>query len=109
MNNVPARPQRPNAVRPTNCKALLASWRRPIAYHKVFMKSATLLLLCATAACADDGMWLFNQFPTDAVKTKYEVDVTPAFLDHLRLATVNLPGGSGAFVRSEQRRVGKEG
>ena len=62
------------------------------------MKSATLLLLCATAVWADDGMWLFNQFPTDAVKTKYEVDVTPAFLDHLRLATVNLPGGSGAFV-----------
>jgi len=31
------------------------------------MKSATLLLLLATVACADDGMWLFNQFPTDAV------------------------------------------
>ena len=62
------------------------------------MKSATLLLLCATVACADDGMWLFNQFPADAVKTKYEVDVKPAFLDHLRLATVNFPGGSGAFV-----------
>lgn len=62
------------------------------------MKSATLLLLCATAVCADDGMWLFNQFPSDAVKEKREVTVTPAFLDHLRLSTVKFPGGSGAFV-----------
>ncbi len=62
------------------------------------MKSATLLLLCATALCADDGLWLFNQFPADAVKQKYQVDVTPKFLDHLRLSTVNLPGGAGAFV-----------
>jgi hypothetical protein len=62
------------------------------------MKSATLLLLCATAVCADDGMWLFNQFPADIVKQKHEIDITPTFLDHLRLATVKLPGGSGAFV-----------
>jgi hypothetical protein len=69
-----------------------------MAYHKVLMKSAILLLLSATAVCADDGMWLFNQFPTDIVKEKREFEVTPAFLDHLRLATVTLPGGSGAFV-----------
>ena len=62
------------------------------------MKSATLLLLCATAVCADDGMWLFNQFPSDAVKQKHEIEISPAFLDHLRLSTVKLPGGSGAFV-----------
>lgn len=62
------------------------------------MKSATLLLLCATAACADDGIWLFNQFPADTVKQKYEFDVKPAFLDHLRLSTAILPGGTGAFV-----------
>jgi hypothetical protein len=62
------------------------------------MKSATLLLFCATAVWADDGMWLFNQFPTDIVKQKREFDVPAGFLDHLRLSTVNLPGGSGAFV-----------
>ena len=37
------------------------------------MKSAILLLLCATAVCADDGMWLFNQFPADAVKQKSRI------------------------------------
>jgi len=62
------------------------------------MKSAILVFLCATAVCADDGMWLYNQFPTDAVKQKHEVEITPAFLDHLRLSTAKLPGGSGAFV-----------
>ncbi len=62
------------------------------------MKASILFLLCATAACADDGMWLFNQFPTGTVKEKHEVDVSPAFLDHLRQAAVKLPGGSGAFV-----------
>ena len=41
------------------------------------MKSAILFLLCATAACADDGMWLFNQFPTDAVEAKYELRQSP--------------------------------
>lgn len=62
------------------------------------MKSAFLFLLCAPLLCADDGMWLFNQFPAETVKAKYEFDVTPAFLDHLRLSTVTLPGGSGGFV-----------
>ncbi len=62
------------------------------------MKPAILLLLCVTAACADDGMWLFNQFPAGIVKEKQGFDVTQAFLDHLRLSTVGLPGGSGAFV-----------
>ena len=62
------------------------------------MRSITLFLLCATAACADDGIWLFNQFPVDTVKQKYEFDVKPAFLDHLRLSTAKLPGGAGAFV-----------
>ena len=42
---------------------------------KVFMKSAILLLLSAAVVCADDGLWLFNQFPSDAVKQKYEFDV----------------------------------
>ncbi len=62
------------------------------------MKSAILFFLSAFTVCADDGMWLFSQFPADAVKQKYDFEVKPAFLDHLRMATVNLPGGSGAWV-----------
>lgn len=61
------------------------------------------LLLAVPLAClpaaADDGVWLFNQFPKDRVKKQYGVEVTDAFLDRLRLASVRLQGGgSGSFV-----------
>lgn len=47
---------------------------------------------------ADEGLWPYNQFPKDAVKQKYDFEVTPAFLDNLRLAAVRIPGGSASFV-----------
>ena len=50
---------------------------------------------------ADEGMWPFNQFPRDAVHQKYAFDVTPEFLDHLRLSSVRLPGGAGGFVSAQ--------
>jgi hypothetical protein len=54
---------------------------------------------------ADEGMWPFNQFPRDAVNQKYKFDVTPEFLDHLRLSSLRISGsqgsiGSGGFVSS---------
>jgi len=51
-------------------------------------------------AAADEGMWLFNQFPKDAVQEKYNFAVTPEFLDNLRLASARIPGGSASFVSS---------
>ncbi|MGO9258891.1 MAG: S46 family peptidase [Bryobacteraceae bacterium] len=57
-------------------------------------------LLLIGALClpltADEGMWLFNQFPKDKVKEKYEFDVTDGFLDHLRLSTLRIGSGTGA-------------
>ena len=47
---------------------------------------------------ADEGLWPYNQFPKDSVKEKYMVEVTPAFLDNLRLAAARIPGGSASFV-----------
>jgi hypothetical protein len=47
---------------------------------------------------ADEGVWLFNQFPKDKVKEKYEFEVTDAFLDHLRLSTLRIGSGTGSFV-----------
>ena len=43
-------------------------------------------------------MWLFNQFPKDAVQEKYTFAVTQAFLDNVRLASARIPGGSASFV-----------
>ncbi len=64
------------------------------------MKLRSVLLLCvlASSAGADEGIWLFNQFPKDAVKEKREFDVTGEYLDRLRLASMQLGSGSAAFV-----------
>jgi hypothetical protein len=66
------------------------------------MRFRSLLLLCALAlpVLADEGLWLFSQFPKDAFKEKYSTEVSPAFLDHLRLSSVTIGAGSGSFVSS---------
>src|SRR4051794_28511895 len=64
------------------------------------MRLTRLAVLWALAVplAADEGMWLFNQFPKDTVKQKYSFEVTDSFLDNVRLATVRIDSGSGAFV-----------
>ena len=64
------------------------------------MKFRALLLasVLVLPVAADEGMWLFNQFPAAQVKDKYNFDVTPQFLDNLRLASMRIGGGSGSFV-----------
>jgi hypothetical protein len=55
------------------------------------------LTLSGSPSWADEGLWLFSQFPKDQVKKKYGFEVTDAFLDHLRLSSVRI-GASGSFV-----------
>jgi Peptidase S46 len=64
------------------------------------MRLRVLTAVCALALplAADEGLWLFNQFPKDVVKEKHDFEVTSSFLDHLRLASVSIGTGSGAFV-----------
>jgi hypothetical protein len=62
-------------------------------------------MILSAPLSADEGMWPFNQFPREAVNTKHKFDVTPEFLDHLRLSSVRLTGsrgsgGSGGLVSS---------
>lgn len=64
----------------------------------VRLKSSLVACLCAIPAIAGEGLWPYNQFPKDTVKQKLGFDADPAFLDHLRLASVKLSGGSGSFV-----------
>jgi hypothetical protein len=51
-------------------------------------------MLMALLVCllADEGMWPYNQFPKD------KLAVTTEFLDNLRLASIQIGGGSGSFV-----------
>ena len=63
------------------------------------MKRLTAALLCLTLPlAADEGMWLFNQFPADTVNQKYKFQIPSDFVDNLRLASVRIAGGSGSFV-----------
>lgn len=64
------------------------------------MKFRCLLLVCllAVPVLADEGLWLFSQFPKDAFKQKYDFEVTGEFLDPIRLASVRIGPGAGAFV-----------
>ncbi|MDQ6664990.1 MAG: S46 family peptidase [Acidobacteriota bacterium] len=56
------------------------------------------LLLFSLPLIADEGMWLFNGVPAARVKESYGFAITPSFLDHLRLASVRMGGGSTSFV-----------
>jgi V8-like Glu-specific endopeptidase len=57
-------------------------------------------ILCAAPAYADEGMWTFDNFPSAQVKAKYGVDITPAWLDHVRNNAVRLSTGCSASIVS---------
>jgi hypothetical protein len=60
-----------------------------------------VLMLAAAAAAparADEGMWTFDNFPADAVKQAHGVEITPAWLDHVRFSTVRLTNCTASFV-----------
>jgi hypothetical protein len=67
--------------------------------RQIFTLAGILATGCFFAARADEGLWLFNNFPKQLVASKYHFQVTDAFLNHLQLASVRFNnGGSGAFV-----------
>lgn len=50
-------------------------------------------------ARSDEGMWLLNEPPRELLKSKYGFDLTDAWLEHARLASIRFNnGGSGSFV-----------
>jgi len=59
----------------------------------------TVCLVLPGISRADEGMWLYNAFPKDAVKAKYGFSPSQQWLDHVRLSSVRFNnGGSGSFV-----------
>ena len=67
------------------------------------MRGLLLVLACLAAlpAVADEGMWTFDNFPANAVKQHYGADITPAWLDHVRLSTIRLTNCTASFVSPE--------
>ena len=62
---------------------------------KIFL----LATIVASVAIADEGMWALNNFPSAAVKQKYNFDVTKDWLNHVQLSSARLAGGcSASFV-----------
>lgn len=50
-------------------------------------------------ARADEGMWLYNQPPLQALKERYSFEPSPQWLDHMMKSSVRFnSGGSGSFV-----------
>ncbi len=64
------------------------------------MRGFLLALACLAVlpAFADEGMWTFDNFPSSAVKQRYGADITPAWLDHVRLSTIRLTNCTASFV-----------
>ncbi|QDV08167.1 Peptidase S46 [Planctomycetes bacterium Poly30] len=53
----------------------------------------------APAAIADEGMWLFNNPPTEQLRERYGFDITDEWLEHVRKSAVRVStGGSGSIV-----------
>jgi Peptidase S46 len=62
----------------------------------------SVLALATTLTFADEGMWLYNAFPTDRVQKQYGFSPSQEWLDHLRLSSVRFNnGGSGSFVSAD--------
>ncbi len=61
-----------------------------------------ILAWATPLAIADEGMWLYNNFPKDRVRKQQGFLPTQRWLDHLRLSSVRFnSGGSGSFVSAD--------
>ena len=67
------------------------------------MRGLLLLAACAVSlpAIANEGMWTFDNFPAAVVRQSFGADITPAWLDHVRLSTLRLTNCTASFVSPE--------
>ena len=68
----------------------------------VHMRRALILTLLvlpiSPLAFSDGGMWPFHNFPAQLVKREYGVDLSPAWLERVRTATIRLSNCTASFV-----------
>jgi hypothetical protein len=64
------------------------------------MRGLLLLAACVASlpAIANEGMWTFDNFPASAVRDSFGAEITPAWLDHVRLSTLRLTNCTASFV-----------
>jgi hypothetical protein len=62
----------------------------------------TAFAISAITVSAEEGLWLVNQFPSQAVRDRYGAPVSQEQLERVQLASVRFnSGGSGAFVSAQ--------
>jgi len=66
----------------------------------VFCAALIAAVAGASAVRADEGMWLYERPPADLLKERYGFAPDAAFLDRLRMASVNVHA-SASFVSPE--------
>jgi len=59
---------------------------------------ALIALLVSAPAFSDGGMWTFQDFPHEQLKRAHNVDVSQAWLDKVRTATIRLSNCTASFV-----------
>ena len=62
---------------------------------------AVLSALASSAINADEGMWTFDNVPTQRIQDQFGVQIDDRWLDRVRLATVRLAGCTASFVSRE--------
>ena len=67
--------------------------------------SAVATLAAFTPALADEGMWTFDNFPSQTVQQKYGVAIDQQWLDRVRAGAVRLAGGCSASLVSSEGLV----
>jgi hypothetical protein len=55
-------------------------------------------LLGAPCLRGEEGMWTFDNLPAARMRASYGFAPDAAWLDHVRLSVLRLPGGSGSFI-----------
>jgi hypothetical protein len=65
----------------------------------LMLAATAMMLVQALPLAADEGMWTLDNPPLKQLKEKYGFEPTPAWLEHIRLASVRVgDGGSGSFI-----------
>jgi hypothetical protein len=74
-------------------------------HPKTLLRTLLPVLLIALPAPrlaqADEGMWTFDNFPAALVRERLGVEITPAWLERVRLSTVRLSNCTASFVSAE--------
>ncbi|MFM1885632.1 MAG: hypothetical protein RL026_789 [Pseudomonadota bacterium] len=66
-----------------------------------FLAGLAAAVAVALPAVADEGMWTFDNFPAALVKQRHGIEVTPGWLDKVRLGTVRLSNCTASFVSAD--------